>query len=222
MSVVLNAHVADIEWDETPLEEVFDWLAEQGDINVVVVWRALEAEGISPDYPVTLRLRNAKVSSILTEALNQVAEGDDLRYHGIGDTIRISTRSDFNRKLYVRVYNAGDLVFRVPQFKGPSIDLAGGGTGGGGGGGGGTTGGTLPNFQEPEPFTDEGNDDDDAGQDDQARMQELVDLIRETVNPEDWVEAGGRNTIRYWKKMIIVRAPIEVHEKIGGPFVIHD
>ncbi len=220
---VLNKRIEEIDWDDTPLESVFDWVTEQGEVNVVVVWRALEAEGVDRDTPIRLRLKNATVGKILTEVLVQISEGEELRYHASGNTIKISTRRDFNRKLYVRVYDASDLIFKIPDFKGPSVDLAGQSSGGGGGGGG-SGGGTLPNFGTDEPFNDQGGNDDDNTDEQEAdeEMQKLVEMIRNTIAPDEWSEKGGRNTIRYWKKNIIVRASIEVHEQIGGPFVLPD
>ena len=222
---VLNKRIEEIDWDETPLEAVFDWVAEQGEANVVVVWRALEAEGVDRDTPINLRLKNTTVGKLLSEALIQISEGDGLRYHASGNTIKVSTRRDFNRKLYVRVYDASDLIFKIPDFQGPSVDLAGQSSGGGGGGGGGGSGGgTLPNFGDDPPFDGQGGNDDDNNndQDTDEEMEKLVEMIRNTIAPDEWSENGGKNTIRYWKKNIIVRASIEVHEQIGGPFVLPD
>ncbi|NOX58283.1 MAG: hypothetical protein GXP29_05415, partial [Planctomycetes bacterium] len=102
----LNKRVDSIDWDDLPLESVIEWLREQGPkTNVIVVWRALEAQGIDADTPVTLRFRDARVKQILSEALEQVADGSELRFRGSGNSIKISTRADFNRKLYVRAYD---------------------------------------------------------------------------------------------------------------------
>lgn len=86
-----------------------------------------------------------------------------------------------------------------------------GGMGGMGGGGG-------------NPFSDGGGEESEDSEDKplEERMEELVDLIKATVEPTEWDDEGGKNTIRAWKTNIIVRAPIEVHEIIGGRFVIND
>jgi len=244
---ILNRRVDFVEWDEVPFETVIDWLRDQGPVNVVTVWRAIEVEGIDADTPVTLRMRGATVGQILKEVLDQLSLGEDgLRFRGQRNTIKISTRRDFNRKLYIRVYPVNDLVFQIPDFTGPSIEITGGGGGGGGagggggfggggaggiggggaggfgggaggiGGGGGGFGGGVGN-----PFSGSGGEEEeDEGKPLEERVEELVELIRATVEPDDWAENGGRNTIRAWKSNIIVRAPIEVHEIIGGPFVI--
>ena len=239
VAAVLSRRVELVDWDEVPLESVVDWLTEQGPINVVVVWRALEAQGIDRDTPVTLLLRNARVGQVLSEALDQVSELGDVRYRGVGSTIKISTREEFNRKLYVRVYDVSDLIFQVPDFKGPSVDVAGEGGGGGGGMGGGGMGGGMGGggmggggmggggmggggmgMQNPFSGGSEEQDDEGDSQSLEERMDAIVELIKNTIEPENWDENGGRNTIRAWNRMIIVRAPIEVHELIGGPFVL--
>ena len=252
---VLYARVPDVEWDDVPFETVIEWIQDQGPINVVVVWRALEAQGIDEDTPVTLRLRNARVGQILGEVLDQISETGDVRYRGVGSTLKISTRAEFNRKLYVRVYDVSDLIFQVPDFKGPSISVSGeggqgGGSGGGFGGGGGlgggggfgggggaglgggglgggglgaSLGGGFGGAGQQNPFDDEGNEEDDEdGKTLEERMDEIVELIRNTIAPDDWRENGGRNSIRAFQKSIVVRAPIEVHEEIGGPFVLEE
>ncbi len=259
----LNKRIDSVEWDDVPLETVIEWLREQGPkTNVIVVWRALEAQGIDADTPVTLKFRNARVGQILDEVLNQVSYDSELRFRGEGNSIKISTRADFNRKLYVRAYDVSDLIFQIPDFKGPSIDVAGGGGGGGGGAGGGGAGGGFGGGGGGagggiggggggigggggfggggggglggggfggggQVFSDGGDSEgeDEEGKSLEERMEDIVDLIRSTIEPDGWAEGaigGGRNTIRAWNRMIVVRAPIEVHELIGGPFVTGD
>jgi hypothetical protein len=55
------------------------------------------------------------------------------------------------------------------------------------------------------------NGPDDAGPD-------LVDLIQKTISPATWDVNGGPGSIYYWRnqRAIVVSAPGEVHEEIGG------
>jgi len=212
-----------VDWAETPLEEVIAWVQQQGPVNVVVQWRALESEGIDAASPVTLRLRNTTVGKVLAEVLEQVSETDSLMFRGIGSTIRVSTKADFNRKLYVRVYDVSDILLRIPDFNdAPKVDVTessgGGGAGGGGGGGGGGASGGDSIFGD--------DDDDDSGdqneEDYTQRMDDLIYLIEQTVEPESWKDNGGQGTIVAFQRMLVVRNTIEVHEKLGGPFVFED
>lgn len=73
------------------------------------------------------------------------------------------------------------------------------------------------------PFEGSGSEEDEGDEDKplEERMAELVELIKAVVEPDSW-EPEGENTIRAWKTNIIIRAPIEVHEIIGGPFILPD
>ncbi|MCP4247416.1 MAG: hypothetical protein GY778_10250 [bacterium] len=50
-------------------------------------------------------------------------------------------------------------------------------------------------------------------------MDDLIALIESTVEPDTWLINGGRGTIAPFQKLLVIRNSIEVHEKIGGPFV---
>ena len=213
---VLGKKVELVDWVDVPLEEVADWVKEQGPVNVVVRWRALEAEGIDAASPVTLRLGNTTVGKVLAEVLDQISETESVMFRGMGNTIKISTRSDFNRKLYVRVYDVSDILLRIPDFNdAPEIDLTEGSGGGGGGRGGGGGGGGDSIFGDDDDDDDDEQDEEDFAQ----RIADLIDLIEQTVEPDTWLINGGRGTIVAFGKLLVVRNSIEVHEKIGGPFV---
>ncbi|HRX86813.1 MAG TPA: hypothetical protein P5572_17440, partial [Phycisphaerae bacterium] len=246
---VMYKRVESVDWEDQPLESVVEWLEQQGPINVVVVWRALEALGVDADTPVSLRMHNVTVRQILSEALNQVSEHGEIRFRGSGNTVKITTREELNQDLIVRAYDVSDLIMHVPDFKGPEISISdeggqggggGGGVGGGGGsfgggggfgggaggagggfGGGGFGGGAMGGQGNQNPFSGSGDsgDEEDEGKSVEERMDDLVELIRETIEPESWAENGGPNTIRAFRRQIIVRAPIEIQEQIGGPVV---
>jgi len=80
----------------------------------------------------------------------------------------------------------------------------GGGGYGGGGSGSGSGGmfGSTPNTQNKEK---------------DAKAKELIDLIKETVQPSAWMDNGGKASVRFFNGNLIVTAPRSVHEEIGGP-----
>ncbi len=210
--LVLRKKVEAVDWEDTPLEDVVEWLKEQGPVNVVVRWDALANEGIDEGTPVTLSLKQTSVAKILAETLEQISETETVLFRGVGNTIKISTKTDLNRKLYVRVYDISDILVRVPDFTGaPQVDLTRSQSGGGGGGG-----------QDENIFGDEGDDDGDEGDELEydERIAALIELIQTTVEPESWLDMGGRGTVMAFNKMLVVRNSIEVHEAIGGPFVL--
>ncbi|HEY3243278.1 MAG TPA: hypothetical protein VGM03_07995, partial [Phycisphaerae bacterium] len=103
-AAALEKRIDAVDWDQVPFQEVVAWLREQGVTNVVARWRALETVGVDAGSTVTLSLRDSSVRQILTEVLAQLEDAaDPLQFHALGNTLTISTRSDFNRQLYVRV-----------------------------------------------------------------------------------------------------------------------
>lgn len=212
---VLRAKVDLVEWEDTPLSEVLDWVRERGAINVVARWNVLEPAGINPDSPVTLRLKEASLASILSEALAGLSSAEEIRYQGVGNTLTISTREDLNRKMFVKAYPVNDLLFRIPEFTdAPSINIQ--QTGGGGGAGGGSA--SQNPFQGGAGGGGGGDEDNRTKKD---KIDELIELIVNTVEPEVWRENGGQATIRaFGDNTIVVRASLDVHEKLGGPVVL--
>ena len=51
-----------------------------------------------------------------------------------------------------------------------------------------------------------------------ARVQQLIDLIEMTIQPESWANNGGLGAIRYWSPgyALVIRNTQSVHEQIGG------
>ena len=123
----------------------------------------------------------------------------------------ISTAEDLSREKITRVYDVADLLVRVPTIPNRmSIDLtqlsqqAGQGGGGGGqsifGGGGGS-------MQDNDDRVREGNNED---------IEELINLIIQTVEPDSWADNGGTGTIHAYNKLLVVYNSILVHQKLGG------
>ena len=104
-------------WDDFSFEDVLIWLRDQGDANVVVNWNALEVVGVQREATVQLVLRGVKVADVLDEVLDQLVQqgGEDISYRGVGNTLRISTKQDLDRKLYMRFYDVTEILFRVPD-----------------------------------------------------------------------------------------------------------
>lgn len=238
----LAKSVPEVDWEDTPLETIIEWLREQGPINVVVRWRALQIDGIDPDTEVTLRLRNTTVGQALTYALEQLATiPGEIRYRTFGNALHISTTADFNQKMHMRVYSVADILRTIPRFTdAPQISLdqqgqgqgggrggGGGGIGGGGGGSGGGRGGggigqsTGPIFGGGRGGGQQGREEDDDAEVDEERMIELIDLITATVEPDSWNVNGGRGSIEGFNaRVIVIRNSIEVHEQLGGTFIV--
>lgn len=219
----LAKSVPEVDWEDTPLETIIEWLREQGAVNVVVRWRALQIDGIDPDSEVTLRLRNTTVGQALNYALEQLATiPGDIRYRTFGNALHISTKADFNQKMYVHAYSVADLLRTIRRFTDApeiTLDQQGQGAAGRDGGGGAYTG---PLLRRTGREGGQNAERDNVDQVDDERMQELIELITATIEPDSWdLTGGGRGSIRgYNGRVLVARNSIEVHELLGGSFIV--
>ena len=223
---LLDQRVPELSFQEAPFEQVMDWVQDQTGANVVVRWQIMEDAGVERDKPISLRVKNLRLSQILWMIMNQ-AGGPDLKlaYRASGNLIVMSTELDLGREMVTKVYDISDLLVNVPRFTNAAqLDPAqalqgvaqqgGGGFGGGGGGGFGGGGGGGGGQQLFQGGQNQGGEDDI---DPAAEIQRLVDLIRETIEPDTWAETGGGNgSIRAFRNLIVVRNTILVHQRIGG------
>ncbi len=229
-SDLLRQRVASVNWNDATFEEVLDWVKDQGEgrVNIVPKWGPLGIESVTRENVINLQLNNTTIADVLNEVLDQLTEDGQIQYRGIGNKLTISTKQDFERIMYVRVYDITDMLFRVENFgeDAPLIDLKKGGGNKGGGGGGGQsvfTGGSSGGQK--------GQSTDQLEQENEERLKKLRELIEQTIAPESWDLAGsdsavaqtsgggGRGRIRVLNTSLIVRNTIEVHEMIAGRFV---
>lgn len=229
---LLQRSVDKVEWTDATFEEVVDWLRDQSEdrVNIIIRWSQLNAEGVDAEKPVTLSLRDTTVGVVLQEVVDQLSEDGQVRFRAIGDTLRISSKADFERKMETRVYNVSDLVIVPPDFgrSAPTIDLEqaarqGGSSGGGGGGGqsvfgGGSSGGSEDLEEEEDEIKE--------------RLQELRDAIRNSIARDTWgADFGGQGQSSFQptgsgngrieifnNRSFIITNTIEVHEEIAGYF----
>jgi len=224
---LLRKRVESVEWSETTFDDVLDWLRDQSDgqVNVVAAWKQLSPENVSPETLVSVSLSNVTVADVLDEVINELSEEHTVGYHGFENKIKFSSRSDFDRTLYVRVYNVTDLLFRVPNFGqgAPQIDLQQTKSSAGGGGGGQSvfSGGSSGGREQEE-----------GGQQAETRNEQELDRLRQKIKisiaPDSWREVspqaqglggGGRGEIEIIQQSLVVTNTIEVHEQIAGAFI---
>ncbi len=209
-----------VDIEDVAFEEVIDGLASDQGVNITVIWNDLEAVGIDGDLPVTLRFASeVKFKKVLREILDQVGGGEvELGYLVSDGVIKIASQQLLDQDVYIDVYPIEDLLLEVPDFEGPRVDLGGSSGGsGGGGGGGGSGGGTLPNFGSEEPFEDSGGGDDDQqdeGERDE-RIEELLELIRNTIEPDSWRENNGEvAAIEEMGGQLVITQTASAHEQV--------
>jgi hypothetical protein len=214
---MLNTRLGDVRFVETPFEQVMNWLADVTDSNLVVRWQILEDNGIDRDTPISVQVKNLRFSQVLSLIIGEAGGSDlQLAYRASGKLIVVSTNDDLSQEMITKIYDVSDLLVRLPRA---SLDAAfdvtqGLGqntTGGGGGGGGGAGGGMFGqggNQQNQQDYDNQGG----AG----SQMAQIVDIIRQTIEPDSWRENNGKGSITAFRQTLIVHNSILVHQKLGG------
>ena len=201
---LLSERLDQVDFDEAPLDQVIEWLSDLTAMNVVVQWQVLEELGIERDRPITLHIHNLRFSQALWMILSE-AGGPDVRlgYRAEEDLLVISSRDKLAQDMVIKVYDVADLLLNAPRFSGaPQINLT----------------STTGNGQS-SAFDDGGSEstDESEGSDvQQTKIDQLMEIITETVEPDSWISLGGQGTIAAFDDMLIIRNTYQVHQLLGG------
>lgn len=219
----LSTTLPEVNFSGVALNDAIDFLRDVSGANLIVNWKALEEAGVTRDTPVTVRLRSISLRKALETVLDEAAGGDKLTYDMDGGVIQVTTRELADSRMYTRVYPIRDLIMDVPDFTdAPDFSLNSTSNnqnqnpqGGGGIGSGATV--TQANTLFDQSTSSSGGQREKPGPTKEERAKELLDLIRSVIQPDVWVENGGKAAVRYWNGNLIVTAPRSVQEAIGGP-----
>ncbi len=177
-----------VDFRRVPFDQVIEKLADAHRINMIVNWNDLQRSGVARDIPVDLSLpREITLRKALTEILEQVGAGDMKVGFDVSDgAVSIATQNFLDQKTYAAMYDINDLLMTVPQWdRPPMTDLR------------------HANQQELSPLQKnaatsqawrKGDDDDDEAEPDpqhSARVNQIIELIQDTVAPESWRDRGG-------------------------------
>ncbi len=212
-----SPYIESLELNQTPLREAFETWSRQAGVPLVIAWPRLEDAGIDPDRPVNITLNRIPAATALRFLMSYAAvDGFTTLVLDVQPGfVELMTREQALRRSVIKVYDIRDLLMEVPMFTdAPRFDLqsalsntnSGGGGGGGGssGSGQGVFGNTDQNSQQERPLSK------------QQRGEQIAQLIRDTVEPDIWLENGGQYaSIRYFNGRLIVKAPQYVHGQIG-------
>lgn len=188
---LLAKRLPELKIDNAPFVDVIDALRDLTNANIFVNWRALEAEGIDRDAPVTARLLDVKFSKALEVILADLGGGVVRLGYTIDDgVITISTKDDLFSNTLTRVYDIRDLITVFPDstpFAAVGADHA-----------------------RPKPTSQP------ATQSQEDLVEQVSVLIRDTIEPDLWREAGGSvASMRDLAGQLIIGATPEMHAAIS-------
>ncbi|MBY0111797.1 MAG: hypothetical protein K2Y21_03170 [Phycisphaerales bacterium] len=208
-----------VEYAQTPLESVLKNLADVTGAPLEIAWRDdRNPTGLDKEALINFKAENQTALSILERALAQAqVDGTlggntwQLSEEGV---IEVGPKERLNRTRRIEIYDISDLLLvvrdysDVPQFD-LNASLQAASSGGGGGGG-------------QSPFSGGNqNQNNQTGATEQQRADEVIRLITELIESEQWTANGGNAAnITYYKKQMIVTAPDYIHRQLAGyPFV---
>jgi Flp pilus assembly secretin CpaC len=213
IQAMLDRRLPSVQLQGQAFTDAVDFLKDVTGANILVNWKALEADNIDKQTPVTAELHDVKFSKVLDVILSQAGAGK-LGYTIDEGVIEISTTDELNKAVETRVYDIDDLLLNQ-QFEplmlsdtflsqgGPQVQ---GGSGtassssatifSGNAGGGGTS-----------PL--------------QAAQQQVADLkkkIESTVDPNTWKDndPNGYGQIDDYNNHLIITQTSEVHTKVAN------
>jgi type II secretory pathway component GspD/PulD (secretin) len=204
VQALLDHRLPQVELPNIPFSDAIDYLRDVTGANILVNWKALEADSIDKTTTtVTVALHDVKFSKVLDIILQEAGAGK-LAYTIDEGVITISTADELNKAVKTQVYDITDLLIN-PNFD-PTIQSIGGGSAQVTGGGGGSGSSTLQQGTQSNT-TD--------------REQQLTDIkkkIENTVEFSSWKDndPNGYGQIDDFNNQLIITQTSEVHEKIAN------
>lgn len=176
-------------------------------VPLAIDWGSMGFQGVDAKQPVVVELEAVPAEVVLLVLMDSMSEEIDFVAEAHDWGVQLRTRPEANEDVTTRVYDVRDLLADVPDFTdAPSLSLtdALSNTNSGGGGSGGGIFDIEEHSDEDRPLTR------------RERGELLIQLVRDTIEPDLWIEHGGEfSKIRYRDGKMIVRAPLYVHLQIG-------
>ena len=182
--------IPSIEMEKVPFSEAIQFLRSSSGANIVVNWRAVEAEGIERDQPITLhQLKDVPfdkaLSLVLREAAQSWGQESSLTYRWRRNVLTITTLEDLEAVALARSYDVRDLLeeWLTYQKQHGKTGLAQTGSNGL------FNGGTSSTLEE-------------------EATGELRAMVLENAAPDSWIDNGGKyGSCRFWAgRMIVVQS----------------
>ena len=192
---------------DNPLGDVVSFLETVTQQNFDVDWQSLELLSIDEQTPVTLRLNNVSVKTVLDRLVDKISDPLAPADWAINDGIvQIASDEQLRRNTSLVLYDIRDLLIEVPDYQdAPEIDLQSVLQSQQGGGGG------------QSPFGGDTQGQDDEERDRQERIDQIIDIIQNNVDFEGWQANGGdTGFIQELNGSLIIRNTPKNHREVQG------
>ena len=181
-----------------PLKNVIDTYRNITGLNFHVNWKSLENAGIDREEPITLVVKDVSIARALDMVTDQLSEGKD-KFDSVywlvdRGVITISTGQALNATNIITIHEVGDLLFPVPNFKGPRLGRSTKGAG------------TQDDGQGIfEVDAEPGNiEKEDASETRAKTKSSLEKIIIDSIGEEMWMPGGGKGSVRYFRNKLII------------------
>lgn len=182
-----------VKLDEVPAETAFKWWKANSQIPLVIDWKQLADDGISPTTAITLDLEMVPCHQVLRLIMQQASPGRPMVVQITPWYVEVMTRQTANERLVTKTYRVRDLLWSIHD-RVPSDD--------------------------DEDDRDSGRDRRSSSRSSPSdRGDRLAEVVRTSIEPDVWKENGGNATIVYHDGRLVVRAPLYVHNQIELPDV---
>jgi hypothetical protein len=157
-------------------------------------------EALDPEASVSIPGTPMTARNLVESVLSQCGHGEPGLWQALEDgTVEVGTRAQLGSRLTVRIYHIRDLLASPPDHgRAPTVDLQAALQA--------SRGQSVLRETPDDPATDEEAVDPAA---------DLIRLITELVEPDQWRDAGGAATIRIFQGSLIVSAPGFLHRQLA-------
>lgn len=205
-----------VDYQQVRLEAVMKNITDVTGAPFVILWQDDRNQvGLDKEVLITFGAVDQTALAVLEGALAQAgttATGGGATWQMTeGGMIEVGPKERLNRTRRLEIYDISDLLLEIQDYNSvPQFDLNSAlqsASSGGGGGSSPFSGGNQQNTLA-------------TGKTVQERADEVVRLVTELVEPEQWTNNGGAAaTVRFYKQQLLVTAPDYIQRQINGyPF----
>ena len=177
-----------VDFQDKRLEDVITFIQTSSAAEIEPLWTdEKNTDGLDKEHLISVKVDQASFLSLIEKVLEKSrgdVGGESTWQMSSSGALQIGPKERLNKYRRVEIYDINDLLMDVPDYTDvPRIDLqqALQSSQGGGGGGG------------QSPFREQGNNDRNAKlKDRQTKADEVIQLITGIVEPDQWIDNGGR------------------------------